>query len=105
MDSAASDTLWIGIFGVTGSPANPYLEGAQGAYVNVLAPAADEAAFRSAVAAEGDALGLEIDEGVFCEPLQAHRRSHAVDPDLLALADEALATGRVQFGPFDPWQG
>jgi hypothetical protein len=95
--------VWIGLAEVRQQPGAGILLDRNGAIVNVLALAQDEAAFRDAVETALRNLGFELVLLENAEPLQERLNKYQVADDLLKLGDEVRASGTPMFGTFHTW--
>ena len=93
----APPQLWIALANVGARDAFSPITGI-GAYVNVVGPASDRAAFEAATRRAADAIHLDLLELEDVEPLESRTAEYRVDPDILALAAEAVKIGGVMFG-------
>ena len=73
------------------------------AFVNVLALAAHERTFTTAVRSALAKLGFDMVGLEDAEPLRSRRENWTVDQQLVDLAEEVRATGEPRFGPFYTW--
>jgi hypothetical protein len=98
-------SVWIGLAEVAELPGEDLLDGAPGAFVNVLTTAATDAEYREKVRAAFDEAGFVLIEwsGVPPEPLSERQLRATVSDDLLALADEVAESGEVAFDAFHSW--
>ena len=95
--------VWIGLVGVKPVADCDLLDGAAGAYVNMLAWANCATELRAkATDACGD-YKLEVTEFDDVEPFSLRVRQHEVAKELLDLAKEVEATRNVRFGTFHLW--
>ena len=104
MSAASTEGVWIGLFGVIGPPDLPELDGCPGAYVTVLSMACDKQSFLSRVWIDAEALGLAVQEVVWCEPLETRLERYDIEDYLRQLAEEVRAHDETRFGVFHAWE-
>lgn len=104
MTTRKTNEIWIGLFGVSGSPSNIHLNGCPGAYVTVLTNASDEECFKSRVLSDTKSLGLHIDEIMWCMTLKNRLLKYDIEDYLQILAKEVKETDETRFGIFHAWE-
>jgi hypothetical protein len=97
------DCVWIGLVSLAGPKENPILQGGLGAYSNFLSRVRDKNEFVQRVTSESRKLGLEVEQLLWCEPLESRLARYEIDPDLLELAEQIGAEGGGAFGKFHAW--
>lgn len=92
--------VWIGMVQVEPHEGNNVLEGAVGAFVNVLAIAEDETEWRERTRGALEEIGLDLKTAEDVEPFWA--REHRANPNntLREEAEQVRLTGEVRFGSF-----
>jgi hypothetical protein len=90
--------IWIGLAG--GEAVEPLDDDTGGAFVHVLAPAADEDELRAAARDALSAAGFRLTELDDAEPVRERLRRGSLAPDLLELALDAALHGSTQLGAF-----
>jgi hypothetical protein len=99
-------SVWIGLAEVTEQAAEDLLDGAPGAFVNVVTTASTDAEYREKVRAALDEAGfvlVELSDDPAPEPLSERQLRFTVSDDVLALADEVAESGEVAFDLFQAW--
>lgn len=98
--SKTSPIVWIGLVGVFDQSPNKILEGAPGAYVNVLALAQDSEGYQAQVREALSSAGFKVFEIEETEPFSDRMAKFKMDPALRALAAEVAQTGVPSCGEF-----
>ena len=98
------ESVWIGLVGLTGPSDSSILEGCPGAFANFIAVAASETHFRRAAECRARMIGLNLDEVLWCEPLDRRLEKFDVDQYLLDLARSVLCGEEACFGRFHVWE-
>lgn len=92
--------MWIGLVGVASPPESDFLEGAKGAYVNVVTLASDVTDYANRVKEALGELGLDLIEIEDSESLSRRMSKWTVDEEIMMMAKTARRTGSVTFGTF-----
>jgi acetylornithine/succinyldiaminopimelate/putrescine aminotransferase len=93
--------MWIGTVGVRTKKGNEDLLGfAKGAYVNVLAIAADERDYRAQILEALHEMGFELVELEDVELARQRSERIGIEQPLLGKMDEVQETGYARFGTF-----
>ncbi len=92
--------VWIGLVGVIPVPGGGALRKGKGAFVNALAPAADQLEFENVVRDALSQLGFIAHEFEDVEAFSERTAKWEVDEELRVLAEEVASYGDVRFGAF-----
>lgn len=92
--------LWIGLVSVVPTKDCDVLEGAVGAYVNVLALASDASEYADLVEKALAKLHIIVDEIEVVEPFAERRSCGNPDPAVVDMAMSISGSEPVQFGTF-----
>jgi hypothetical protein len=92
--------MWIGMVEVKCPPQNDILDGAKGAYVNIVAPAASEKDFYHQVEKAVKSLDLNLVNIDDAEPLSQRMTDYQVDEEIEKIAQEATEQNSLRFGTF-----
>jgi hypothetical protein len=95
---------WIGLLGVTGPADNPHLSGCPGAYVTVVAMACSYDECMARLGEDVQAIGLRVEEVVWCETLEDRLAKYDIEGYLLELAKATERDHRTRFGVFHAWE-
>lgn len=100
MSSPRKKDLWIGLARVKQPASIDVLGDADGAYVNVLALAANNLDFHSQVKGALAELGLTLSKLEDAETMASRLSKHSVDRELQKLSKEVTRTGALRFDVF-----
>jgi hypothetical protein len=102
-EAALVREVWVGFVEVVHRPGAGVLLDRNGAYVNVLALAADVLEYAEQVRAALRDAGFDVVAMEDVEPLSRRRERYALQQDLLTLAQDVETSGLVRFGTFHTW--
>ncbi len=92
--------MWIGMVEVNCPPHNDILDGARGAYVNIVAPATSEKDFHHQVEKAVKSLDLTLVNIDDAEPLSQRMTGYQIDEELEKIVKEATEQNSLRFGTF-----
>lgn len=95
--------VWIGLVGLTPRQGNRMLEGAKGAFVNVVAFVSDADQYRQQVTCALNETDFDVFDIDDVEPFDDRRSSYEVDDAIIALADECQKDHAISLGAFYPF--
>ncbi len=95
---------WICLLCVAGPTDHPQLEGCPGAYVNVVTTASDADACLTRIRGDVQALGLQVEEVLWCETLEARLARYTLEDSLLAQAQATQRDHQTRFDTFHTWE-
>jgi len=98
-------SIWIGLAQVSSRPGNGLLEGAKGAYVNVLAIANNASDFTDKVKKAVTDLGLDFVLVEDVEPFSERSENYEINESIINLAIEVNETKELRFGSFHTFNG
>ena len=94
---------WIGLIEVEAEPGHDVLDGAKGAYVNVVALADDESGFRNLVRSTMNEYNLKAREISDLGPTEERISRGDLVPDLHALVERLSIQSPIQFDEFQAY--
>jgi hypothetical protein len=103
-DKQSRSTVWIGLVGVFDETNERLLEGAHGAYVNVLALARDSEDYQEQIEMALRRKGLRVFEIEELESFESRVGRCEVESTLKDLAKQVTETGLVTCGKFYPFE-
>lgn len=98
--TSPSDPTWTALAHVMPRDGNDLLEGARGAFVNAVGPAASATEFEQRVRELVAGLGFELVEIDDLDLISERRSKDELSEELQELANLAAATGKINLGSF-----
>lgn len=96
--------VWIALVGVKPQPANDLLEGAKGAFVNILAFVSSETEYVESIKRVLEAMNFDVFQIENIEPIKIRQSRVVVEKYLCELADQVENTGEAAFGTFHTFE-
>jgi hypothetical protein len=103
MIRSPQEEVWVGLANVRPRPGNQYVQD-KGAFVNVLAFAADKVTYINRIKKALDELDFDLVDIEDVEPFRIRTANHEVDETLKAAAAEAEREKGVAFGVFHSYE-
>ena len=94
---------WIGLVEVEAEPDHDVLDGAKGAYVNVVALSDDESGFRNLVRSTMNEYNLKVREISDLGPTEERISRGDLVPELHALVERLSSQSPIQFDEFQAY--
>ena len=94
---------WIGLVEVEAEPGHDVLDGAKGAYVNVVALSDDESGFRNLVRSTMNKYNLKVREISDLGPTEERISRGDLVPELHALVERLSSQSPIQFDEFQAY--
>src|SRR5438128_12354509 len=92
--------IWVGIFGVAPHSDREVLQGAEGAYVNIIGFAYDRQNFIEKASAKMNAIGFYVFEYEDVATFEERRLANSLGPDFTAMRHSLNRDEPIKFGSF-----